>query len=142
MSTSIISKLFSGSQQARPSMALGSGPGAPIFEPGPHTRIRRAPVRSIATLTWATGPRGIFAQVVNVSPSGCLIKTESTIPEGTRVDMSITILGDGRRETFDIAGTIVRQTTADGRRAYGVEFRADSRDEREALQWMYAEASR
>jgi hypothetical protein len=142
MSTSLHTQHISETHREEPTMELRGGPGAPIFEPGPHTRIRRAPVRSIATMTWTNGPREIFGQVVNVSPSGCLVKTESTIPDGTQLEMSITILGEGRRTTIDACGIVVRQTSVDGRRAYGVEFRPENRADRESLQWLYAEATR
>jgi hypothetical protein len=123
-------------------LSLRGGPGAPIFEPGPQTRIRRTPVRAITTLTWEGGPREIFGQVVNVSPGGCLVKTESTIAEGTRVEMTITVLGDNHRLKLDIVGEVRRQTSCDGRRAYGIEFVPATSDDRTSLQWLYAEACR
>lgn len=124
------------------SLSFNSGPGAPIFEPGPHTRIRRTPVRAITTLTWTGGPREIFGQVVNVGPGGCLIKTESTIAPGTKIEMTITVFGDNHRFKVDVTGEIRRETVCEGRRAYGVEFTPQNRDDRQSIQWLYAEASR
>lgn len=124
------------------SFSLHSGPGAPIFEPGPNTRIRRTPVRSIATMRWTGGPREIFGQVVNVSPGGCLVKTESTIALDTNLDLTITILGNGEPAKFDVCGLVKRITTADGRRAYGIEFVANTPDERETIQWLQHAATR
>ena len=121
---------------------LGSGPGAPMFEPGPQTRIRRAPVRAMATVTWENGPREVFGQVLNVSPGGCLLKTETTIETGTVVDMTIIVLGDDERTKVDVRGVIRRQTEADGRRAYGVEFVTIDTEDRESVQWLYAQAMR
>lgn len=118
-------------------LGLQSGPGAPIFEPGPNTRIRRSPVaRSIATMRWVGGPREIFGQIANVSPGGCLVKTESTIAPETLLEMTITILGNGEPATFDVNGLVKRVTTADGRRAYGIEFVAKTAAERETIQWL------
>lgn len=125
------------------SISLQSGPGAPIFEPGPNTRIRRSPVaRSIATMRWAGGPREIFGQVVNVSPGGCLVKTESTIAPDTTLEMTITILGNGEPAKFDVCGLVKRVTTADGRRAYGIEFVTNTPAERETIQWLQHAATR
>lgn len=124
------------------STSLRGGPGAPIFEPGPHTRIRRNPVRAIATLTWSGGPREIFGQVVNVSPGGLLVKTESTIAEGTQVEMTITVLGRDRRLKVDVTAIVRRETVCEGRRAYGVEFLTENSADRQTLQLLYAEASR
>ena len=119
---------------------IGSGPGAVMFEPGPQTRIRRAPVRAIATATWPGGPREIFGQVLNISPGGCLFKTETTIEPGTILDLSITIVGGPSRVSADVSGVVRRRTQDDGRRAYGVEFTAMSRAERETIQWLYGRA--
>ncbi|MBA2663486.1 MAG: PilZ domain-containing protein [Bradymonadaceae bacterium] len=142
MSTSLFKKFLRDHGQDDATLSLRSGPGAPIFEAGPSTRIRRTPVRSIATLSWVNGPREVFGQVVNLSPGGCLIKTESTIADGTAIEMTITVLGNGRTSKIDIRGQILRQTTAEGRRAYGVEFVPENSADRESLQWLYSEASR
>ncbi len=125
------------------SISLTSGPGAPIFEPGPNTRIRRSPIaRSIATMSWVGGPREIFGQVANVSPGGCLVKTESTIAPETIIAMTITIIGKGDPATFDVRGLVKHETTADGRRAYGIEFVANTPAERETIQWLQHAATR
>lgn len=121
---------------------LRSGPGAPIFEPGPHTRIRRNPVRAIAAFTWPEGPREVYGQVVNISLSGCLLRTETTIEEGAELTMSITVLGGGGSQTIDVRGTVRRQTDVHGRRAYGVEFMTFTAQDRRATQALYAETAR
>lgn len=123
------------------STSLRSGAGAPIFEPGTHTRIRRNPVRAFASMTWPGGPREIFGQVLNVSLTGCLVKTESTIKEGTRLDISVTILGSAHRASVDVRGIVRRQTMADGRRAYGVEFLSTSSVEKQSVQALYSETA-
>lgn len=125
------------------SVELKSGPGAPIFEQdGPHTRIRRTPVRAIATATWAGGPREFFGRVNNVSPGGCLLTTETTIEIGTMLTMSIIVIGDDQRAKVDVTGVVRRVTDHDGRQSYGIEFLTiDSRD-KESVQWLYAQAMR
>lgn len=124
------------------STELRSGPGAPIFEPGTHTRIRRHATRSIATMTWSGGPREIFGQVVNVSLGGCLVKTESTIADGTQVDLNVTVLGGPEVVRFALKACVRRRTEVAGRRAYGLEFICDSTAEREIAQELYAETAR
>ncbi len=124
------------------SMSIGSGPGAVMFEPGPNTRIRRAPVRAIATVTVDGGPREIFGQVLNVSPGGCLLKTEATMETGTFVDMSITVIGDGFRARVDCQGVLRRREDSGTRKHYGVEFMAVDSQDKESLQWLYAQAMR
>ncbi len=122
------------------SFSIGSGPGAPMFEGGTHTRIRRAPVRAFASMTWEGGPREVFGQVLNISTGGCLIRTESTIEEGTTIEISVTLVGGRTRVSADIQGIVRRRTEEGGRRAYGVEFVTPSRQERETAQWLYAKA--
>lgn len=122
------------------SPGLSSGPGAIMFEPGPNTRIRRAPVRAIATMTWNGGPREVFAQVLNISPGGCLIKTETTIIPGTVLDLSILIVGKGERANTEIKATVRHETVHEGRRAYGVEFVRVSSEEKEQAQVLYGQA--
>lgn len=120
---------------------LSSGPGSPMFEQsGPTTRIRRAPVRAFASVTFEGGPREIFGQILNVSPGGCLLRTETTIPEETVLDMHITIVGSGERTGADVKAVVRRQTTDEGRRAYGIEFVTEGREEARTLQWLYARA--
>ncbi|WP_158542366.1 PilZ domain-containing protein [Lujinxingia litoralis] len=124
------------------STELRSGPGAPIFEPGPHTRIRRNPVRAIAMMTWDGGPRGIFGQVVNVSLNGCLVKTESTIADGTRLAITVTVIGGPEALKFELNAVVRRRTEVSGRRAYGLEFVSETSADRELAQQLYAETSR
>ncbi len=119
---------------------LQSGPGAVMFEPGANARIRRAPVRAIASMTWRGGPREIFGQVLNVSPGGCLVRTETTIPEGTVLDIAVTLVGGQQRSHADVRGLVRHVTTYEGRKAYGVEFIAQDSLERETLQWLYTQA--
>ena len=123
-------------------MSIASGPGAPMFEPGPNTRIRRAPTRAIATVLVDGGPREIFGQVVNVSPGGCLLKTEATMETGTMVDMSITVIGDGFRANVDCKGVLRRRDDSGTRRHYGVEFLAVDSQDKESLLWLYTQAMR
>lgn len=135
-----IPKLEVGEQKSQV-MEIGSGPGAPMFEAyGAQARIRRAPVRAIASITWDGGPREIFGQVLNISPGGCLVKTETTIEPGTILDIAVTILGDGKRINADVTGVVRRETTEGGRRAYGVEFLTRNKAERETAQWLYGQA--
>lgn len=123
-------------------VSLRSGTGAPIFEPGPHTRIRRNPVRAFASLTWDGGPREIFGQILNVSLTGCLLKTETTIAADTEVELTITIIGGSGHTEFDVRGKVRRTTTVRERRAYGIELLADSKHEREQIQALYSETAR
>ena len=76
----------------------------------------------------------------NISPGGCLIKTESTIAPGTRIEIALTILGDGKRVQTEITGMVVRETREDARRAYGVEFVLETVGERQSAQWLYGQA--
>lgn len=122
-------------------MTLRSGPGAPIFESGTHTRIRRNPVRAFAAFNWPGGPREVFGQVRDVSLTGCLLKTESTIAPGTELSMSITVLGTGSREPIEVRGVLRRRTTSEGRQAYGVEFLSSTSAERQALQVLYSQTA-
>ncbi len=125
---------------ARPSLSLRSGTGAPIFEsrPGQPTRIRRNPSRAIAALSWDGGPRRVFGQVLNVSLSGCLLCTESSIAEGTELSFEITVIGDSREVPYTLQGVVRRETREEGRRAYGVEFLPRSSQERQTVQALYA----
>src|SRR5690554_4461588 len=99
------------SAKARPSMSISSGPGAPMVEAGPHTRIRRAPLQAIAAVRVADGPREIFGRVLNISPGGCLLQTETTLESGTFVDLNITVLGQEDPIRVEVAGVIRRQVT-------------------------------
>lgn len=137
-----LTNLFRPHLPSRQPEALSSGPGAPMFEQaGPTTRIRRAPVRAFAAVTFEGGPREIFGQLLNLSPGGCLFRTETTIEVDTILEMDITIVGQGERATADHVRAVVRRITTDeGRRAYGIEFLSDSREETQTLQWLYARA--
>ncbi|QED26476.1 PilZ domain-containing protein [Microvenator marinus] len=118
---------------------LRSGPGAPIFEQsGPHTRIFRAPVRAIASVRFEN--REIYGQVLDLAPGGCLLKTESTIAEGTKIELRVTIIKHDSRSVAEVRGTVRRATESEGRRAYGVEFEAMDSSERNTLQWLYSQA--
>ncbi len=121
---------------------LSSGTGAPIFEPGPHTRIRRNPTRAIAALTWNGGPREAFGQILNVSLTGCLLRTESTIAPDTELELTVTLVGAGSNEEFDIRAVVRRTTAVRGRQAYGLEFISSSTDEKIAIQKLYSETAR
>ena len=122
--------------------SLRSGTGAPIFEHGGVTRIRRNPVRAIAAFTWDGGPREIFGQVLNVSLSGCLLKTSATIDIGTELTMKITIVGADADAEYELHAVVRRTTTADGRSAYGLEFCTDRPRQREAARALYSATAR
>lgn len=126
----------------RASLSLGHGPGAPMFEPGPQTRIRRAPLQAIAAVTVDNGPREIFGRVLNISPGGCLLQTEATLEPGTFVDLKVTVLGQAEPIAVELSGVIRRQVEAGTRRQYGVEFMTVDANGREAVQWLWAQASR
>lgn len=99
-----------------------SGLGAPLYDRGPQTRIRRAPVRGMATLSWEAGPDRVYGGIENVSPSGCLIKTEATIDEGTQIEFRLAAVGGDREIEVEGVGMVRHTTDVDGRRAYGIEF--------------------
>lgn len=123
------------------STALASGPGALMFEPGPQTRIRRAPVHAIASVT-LDEDRKIFGRVANISPGGCLLKTSATVEVGEFVDMQITVIGEDNRAVVTVRGVIRRSADGEDRPEYGVEFLAIDETDRESLQWLYAQAMR
>lgn len=125
----------------RPSLSISSGPGAPMFEGGAHTRIRRAPLQAIASVTVENGPREIFGRVLNISPGGCLLQTETTLEPGTFVELNITVLGQQEPIRVEVGGVIRRQVDTAGRRQYGVEFLAVDSNDKKSLQWLYAQAS-
>lgn len=133
---------MSSSQTSPQSLTLRSGTGAPIFEPGPHTRIRRNPVRAIATLTWDDGPREVFGQIRNVSLTGCLLRTESTIPVDTELSLTISLIGTDSEEEFDVRAVVRRNATIEGRRGYGLEFVYTAPEHRRAVQALYSETAR
>ena len=121
-------------------LGVRSGTGAPIFEHGPTTRIRRNPTRAVARVSWESGPRAIFGQVVDVSMTGCLLKTESTIETGTRLQMTVTLVGDS--DEIDVDALVRRTDTVDGRQAYGLEFCADTSDQKRAAKTLYSKTAR
>lgn len=119
---------------------LTSGPGGPLFEPGPQTRIFRAPVRAIAVAT--CGEAEAWGQVLDISLGGCLFKTDDPMHVGDLVSMRITIIGDDRRAVAEVQGRVCRETEDGGRPAYGIELTAADSDDRRVLQWLYAQALR
>lgn len=108
---------------------VGSGHGAPVYEEGPQTRIRRVPIRAIASMTWEDGPERVYGGLENISPQGCLLKTEASIEIGTEVELEIAAIGTSPRLEVEVTGTIRHRTDVDGRQAFGVEF--ESGDNRE-----------
>ena len=124
------------------SLSLRSGTGAPIFEAGPTTRIRRNPVRAIAVATWSGGPHKIFGQVVNISLTGCLFRTETTIEPGTELGLLVRVVGGGATEEFEVTGQVRRKTLSGGRKAYGVEFCPASPAEKQSVQGLYSSTAR
>lgn len=116
-----------------------SGFGAQVYEHGPQTRIRRAPVRGMATIRWEDGPDRIFGGIENVSPNGCLVKTEATIDEGTEVEFRLAAVGADERLEVEGTGVVRHTTEVDDRRAYGIEFREV--DDETALKKLYNAAA-
>ncbi len=121
-------------------ITLGSGPGAPIFQPGPQTRIYRAPVRAVA-VAHCEGVE-VWGQVLDISLGGCLLKTDDALRVGSAIQMRITIIAEGRRAVADVQGRVQRATEDGGRTAYGIELIGADSDERRVLQWLYAQALR
>ena len=134
--------LKSVSSDTKESVTFESGHGAPVFEHGAETRMRRAPVRAIASMTWQEGPDQIFGALANISPDGCMVKTEATIEVGTEVELEIAAIGTVPRLECEMVGVVRHTTDLDGRRAYGIEFTevADDEDD-ENLQRLYNLAS-
>lgn len=123
-------------------LTLSHGPGAPIFDQnGPHTRIRRAPVRAIGAMKLSN--KEIYGQVIDISSGGCLFRTESTLVEGQPFSMRITILDGSRRVVAEVSGDIRRIVTPkDERPLYGCAFNSETLQERQAQKWLYAQALR
>jgi len=132
---------LSQTQKESNASSLSSGPGAPIFQPGPQTRIYRTPVRAIAAAELGDG-REIYGQVVDVSLGGCLFKTAATMELGDPLELRITLLGDDRRSIAEVSGVVRRVTEVEGRRAYGIELVGRTREERRTLEWLYTQALR
>ena len=107
---------------------------------GPTTRIRRAPVRAIASFSFEGGPREAFGQVLNLSPGGCLLRTETTIAPDTLLQMEVTLVGGSERVQASLQARVKHSTLEGGRRAYGVEFIAEEREAQHTLQRLYARA--
>ncbi len=131
-----------GNSRDESSLPLRSGTGAPIFESGPTTRIRRNPVRAIASATWDGGPPKVFGQILDVSLTGSLFRTESTIPEGTQLNLEITLIGCGEPTSFDVRALVQRTTTVRDRKAYGIAFITESGDEKQSVQALYSATAR
>jgi len=125
----------------RSEFTLGSGPGAPIFQPGPQTRIYRAPVRAVAEVRCEGRPEA-WGQILDISLGGCLFKGEADLSVGDAVEMRITIVGDGRRAIAEVRGVVRRVTEDGGRPAFGIELVASDSQERQVLQWVYSQALR
>lgn len=134
-STQFDTELDDASEQE--SMTIRSGTGAPIFEAGPTTRIRRNPVRAIARVD-VDGDRRIFGQIVDVSLTGCLLKTATTIPTDANLELTITLVGGDDHDDFEVGATVRRTTDVDDRRGYGLEFCTDSIDQRRTVQALYS----
>ena len=121
-------------------VTLGSGPGAPIFQPGPQTRIYRAPVRAIGV--GVCDGVEVWGQVLDISLGGCLLKSDDPLTVGAEIQLRITIIGASSRAVADVHGVVRRATTYGGRDAYGIELIGSDSDERRVLQWLYAQALR
>lgn len=119
------------------SVQVGSGHGAPVYEHGEQTRMRRAPVRGVASMTWEGGPERVYGGLANVSPDGCMVKTEATIEVGTEVALELAAIGTVPRLEVQLTGTIRHATTVDGRRAYGIEFVDIDEENEDKLKRLY-----
>lgn len=127
-------------QRAQSTLSISSGPGAPIFQSGTQTRIYRAPVRAVGVVT--CGVRESWGQVLDISPGGCLFKTDDQLEVGAEVELRVTIIGDERRAIAEINGIVRRSIEEGTRNAFGIEFVAADSDERRVLQWLYSQALR
>lgn len=117
-------------------LSIKSGPGAPVFENfGSQTRIYRAPCRAIATVRLED--KEIYGQIMDLSPGGCLLKTETTLETGTEFEMRVTVVHVDRRSVAEVRGVIRRCGEDEGRKTYGVEFLADESSDRRNLDWLY-----
>lgn|GEM_PF-6487989 len=122
-------------------LSLSHGPGAPIFDQnGPHTRIRRAPVRAIGAMKLCA--KEIFGQVVDISSGGCLFRTEATLNIGDTFSLRVTILDGSRRVVAEVKGQIQRSVETQGRPLYGCSFSSETLEARQAQKWLYAQALR
>lgn len=125
----------------RSELTLGSGPGAPIFQPGPQTRIYRAPVRAVGAANVEGHPEA-WGQVLDISLGGCLFKGDADFEVGDQIELRVTIVGEGRRAVAEVRGVIRRVTEDGGRPAFGIELTAQDSEERRVLQWLYSQALR
>lgn len=121
-------------------VTFSSGPGAPIFEPGPQTRIFRAPVRAIGVGT-CDGVE-VWGQVLDISLGGCRLKTDDPLTVGAELELRITIIGNDSRAVADVRGSVRSTSTDGGRPTYGIELVGADSEERRVLQWLYAQALR
>lgn len=120
-------------------LSIGSGPGAPIFEQnGEHTRIYRAPCRAIASVRF--DDKEIYGQVLDISPGGCLLLTETTLEVGQEFEMRVTIVHPSRRAVAEVSGIVQRTGEQNGRKAYGVKFSSEQRSDQKSLDWLYGQA--
>ncbi len=125
----------------RQRFTIGGGPGAPIFEPGPQTRIYRAPVRAICTIT-CEGHDETWGQVMDISLGGCLLKADAEYEVGTMLDIRITIIGMDHRAIANVRGRVRRRDSEAGHSLWGIELVAETREERRVHQWLYSQALR
>lgn len=123
------------------SVEVKSGHGAPTYEHGPQTRMRRAPVRAVASVTWEGGPERIYGTLANISPEGCLLKTETTIEPGTDIDLEIAAIGTVPRLEVNVTAEVRHTTELDGRQAYGIEFTGIDDENATALKKLYNKAA-
>ena len=137
MRTVVLSQL----QRPRSDFSLSSGPGAPIFQPGPQTRIYRAPVRAVAAAR-AEGHPEAWGQVLDISLGGCLLEADADFAVGERIELRITIVGADRRAIADVVGVVRRVTESGARKAFGLELTTTNSEERRVLEWLYSQALR
>lgn len=122
-------------------LSLSSGPGAPIFQQGPQTRIYRAPVRAVAAARLADGTE-IWGQVLDISLGGCLFKADETLEVGDELELRVTIISEERRAVAEVDAVVRRAAEDGGRSAYGLELVAHSGEGRRVLNWLYSQALR
>lgn len=133
--------VFLRQRESKSRINLGSGPGAPIFQPGPQTRIYRAPVRAIAAARRADGTEE-WGQVLDISLGGCLFKADGELEIGAELELRITIISETRRAVAEVRGIVLRHTEDGGRSAYGIELFGRNSEERRVLEWLYGQALR
>ena len=119
------------------SVRVESGHGAPIYEHGAQTRMRRAPIRGVASMTWEEGPDRVYGGLANISPHGCLVKTEATVEVGTEVELELAAIGTVPRLEVELTGEVRHATNLDERRAYGIEFGELDDENKRKLKRLY-----